>query len=52
MRGLHLNGGDYLEADRVVMAIGHSARDTFAMLRDAGVQTIVVDPEATATRAA
>ncbi|PZO90004.1 MAG: hypothetical protein DI623_08305 [Sphingomonas sanxanigenens] len=35
--GLHLNGGGYLEADRVVMAIGHSARDTFAMLRQAGV---------------
>ncbi len=37
MRGLHLNGGGYLEADRVVLAIGHSARDTFAMLHAAGV---------------
>ena len=37
MRGLHLHNGEYLEADRVVLAIGHSARDTFAMLRDAGV---------------
>jgi hypothetical protein len=37
MRGLHLNGSGYLEADRVVLAIGHSARDTFAMLHEAGV---------------
>ena len=37
MRGLHLHTGAYLEADRVVMAIGHSARDTFAMLHEAGV---------------
>lgn len=37
VRGLHLNGGEYLEADHVVLAIGHSARDTFAMLRAAGV---------------
>lgn len=35
--GLHLSSGDYLEADRVVLAIGHSARDTFAMLHAAGV---------------
>jgi uncharacterized FAD-dependent dehydrogenase len=37
MRGLHLHTGEYLEADRVVLAIGHSARDTFAMLHEAGV---------------
>ena len=37
IRGLHLHGGDYLEADHVVLAIGHSARDTFAMLQVAGV---------------
>jgi len=37
VRGLHLSTGDYLEADHVVMAIGHSARDTFAMLHAAGV---------------
>ncbi|AQR73543.1 NAD(P)/FAD-dependent oxidoreductase [Sphingomonas sp. LM7] len=37
IRGLHLNGGGYLEADHVVLAIGHSARDTFAMLVEAGV---------------
>jgi hypothetical protein len=37
IRGLHLHDGGYLEADRVVMAIGHSARDTFAVLGEAGV---------------
>jgi uncharacterized FAD-dependent dehydrogenase len=37
IRGLHLHTGDYLEADRVVLAVGHSARDTFAMLHAAGV---------------
>ncbi|MEP7222879.1 MAG: NAD(P)/FAD-dependent oxidoreductase [Novosphingobium sp.] len=37
MRGLHLASGEYLEADRVVMAIGHSARDTFEMLHELGV---------------
>ena len=37
VQGVHLNGGDYIEADRVVMAVGHSARDTFAMLLAAGV---------------
>ncbi|WP_345907615.1 NAD(P)/FAD-dependent oxidoreductase, partial [Sphingomonas sp. UBA4815] len=37
VRGLHLNGGGYLEADHVVLAIGHSARDSFAMLQAAGV---------------
>ncbi|MES1970993.1 MAG: NAD(P)/FAD-dependent oxidoreductase [Pseudomonadota bacterium] len=37
VRGLHLHTGDYLEADHVVLAIGHSARDTFFMLQAAGV---------------
>ena len=37
MRGLHLHDGGYLEADRVVLAVGHSARDTFEMLHAAGV---------------
>jgi uncharacterized FAD-dependent dehydrogenase len=37
IRGLHLSNGDYLAADRVVLAVGHSARDTFAMLHAAGV---------------
>ncbi len=41
VRGLHLHGpdgaDDYLAADHVVLAIGHSARDSFAMLQAAGV---------------
>ncbi len=37
VRGLHLHTGDYLEADHVVLALGHSARDTFAMLHERGV---------------
>jgi uncharacterized FAD-dependent dehydrogenase len=37
VRGLHLANGDYLAARHVVLAIGHSARDTFAMLHQAGV---------------
>jgi uncharacterized FAD-dependent dehydrogenase len=37
IRGLHLNGGRYIEADHVVLAVGHSARDTFEMLHAAGV---------------
>jgi uncharacterized protein len=37
MRALHLSGGERLEADHVVLAIGHSARDTFQMLHDRGV---------------
>jgi hypothetical protein len=37
LRGLHLHDGGYLEADHVVLAVGHSARDTFEMLHAAGV---------------
>ena len=37
VRGLHLHDGGYLAASRVVLAIGHSARDTFVMLHEAGV---------------
>ena len=37
VRGLHLHNGDYLPSRQVVLAIGHSARDTFAMLHAAGV---------------
>ena len=37
LRGLMLEGGGYLEADHVVLAIGHSARDTFEMLHARGV---------------
>ncbi len=37
MRGLVLAGGEEVEATQVVLAIGHSARDTFAMLHRRGV---------------
>jgi uncharacterized FAD-dependent dehydrogenase len=37
LRGLHLHTGEFLEADHVVFAIGHSSRDTFQTLHDRGV---------------
>ncbi|SFG00216.1 hypothetical protein SAMN05518865_10759 [Duganella sp. CF458] len=37
VRGLHLASGDYLETSHVVLAIGHSARDTFETLYQRGV---------------
>ncbi len=37
MRGLTLKGGQQLDADHVVLALGHSARDTFTMLHERGV---------------
>jgi uncharacterized FAD-dependent dehydrogenase len=37
IKGLKLSTGDYLEAEHVVLAVGHSARDTFQMLYDRGV---------------
>jgi uncharacterized FAD-dependent dehydrogenase len=37
IQGLTLSTGEYIEADHVVLAIGHSARDTFGVLRDRGV---------------
>jgi uncharacterized FAD-dependent dehydrogenase len=37
VRGLHLSSGDFLEADHVVLAVGHSARDTFEALQARGV---------------
>jgi uncharacterized FAD-dependent dehydrogenase len=37
IRGLKLSTGDYLEAQHVVLAVGHSARDTFEMLYERGV---------------
>ncbi len=36
--GLVINGQDELAAEAVVLAIGHSARDTFAMLHSRGVK--------------
>ncbi len=37
VQGVRLSGGTYLESDHVVLAVGHSARDTFEMLHDRGV---------------
>jgi uncharacterized FAD-dependent dehydrogenase len=37
MRGVTLADGSHIAADHVVLAIGHSARDTFAMLDARGV---------------
>ncbi|PZU09109.1 NAD(P)/FAD-dependent oxidoreductase [Sphingomonas sp.] len=37
LRGLHLSDGSFLEAAHVVLAVGHSARDTFAKLYERGV---------------
>ncbi|MDQ3038889.1 MAG: hypothetical protein M3Q51_06095 [Pseudomonadota bacterium] len=37
LRGVTLACGEQLRADHVVMALGHSARDTFAMLHGRGV---------------
>ncbi len=37
VRGVTLADGSFLAADQVVLAVGHSARDTFARLRSQGV---------------
>jgi uncharacterized FAD-dependent dehydrogenase len=37
LRGLDLSTGEYLPAEHVILAVGHSARDTFHMLHDCGV---------------
>ncbi|HMC14564.1 MAG TPA: NAD(P)/FAD-dependent oxidoreductase [Albitalea sp.] len=37
VRGVTLSSGEQLRADHVVLALGHSARDTFAMLHEHGV---------------
>jgi len=37
LRGVRLADGTHLAAEQLVLAVGHSARDTFAMLRDQGV---------------
>ena len=37
LKGLHITGGDYLAAEHVVLAVGHSSRDTFQTLYDRGV---------------
>ncbi len=37
IRGVELEGGEQIEATQVVLAVGHSARDTFEMLARRGV---------------
>jgi uncharacterized FAD-dependent dehydrogenase len=37
LRGVHLQTGEFIATEHVVLAIGHSARDTFAMLHKHGV---------------
>lgn len=37
IRGIQLENGESIQADHVVLALGHSARDTFEALHDAGV---------------
>ncbi len=37
VEGVLLAGGETIEADHVVVAVGHSARDTFKMLHEEGV---------------
>lgn len=37
LRGVRLASGEEIESRHVVLALGHSARDTFAMLHEAGV---------------
>ena len=37
IRGVVLESGQQIDADHVVLALGHSARDTFAMLHQRGV---------------
>ena len=37
LKGLHLSTGEFLPASHVVLAVGHSARDTFEVLHSRGV---------------
>jgi len=37
IRGIQLENGEHIVADQVILALGHSARDTFQALHDAGV---------------
>ena len=37
IRGLQLENGEHIAADHVILALGHSARDTFEALHEAGV---------------
>lgn len=37
LKGLHLSTGEFLPAEHVILAVGHSARDTFFKLHERGV---------------
>ncbi|WP_375750709.1 NAD(P)/FAD-dependent oxidoreductase [Vibrio sp. HN007] len=37
VKGVHLSNGEYLKSQHVILAVGHSARDTFETLYDQGV---------------
>jgi uncharacterized FAD-dependent dehydrogenase len=37
LQGLHLSTGEYLKSKHVILAVGHSARDTFVELHEQGV---------------
>ncbi len=37
IRGLQLSTGEYLAASQVILAVGHSARDTFQIVHDRGI---------------
>jgi uncharacterized FAD-dependent dehydrogenase len=37
IRGVQLENGEHIAADHVILALGHSARDTFEALHEAGV---------------
>jgi uncharacterized FAD-dependent dehydrogenase len=37
IKGINLESGEKIEADQVILALGHSSRDTFQALHDAGV---------------
>ena len=38
LKGIYVSGLDHIETDRVILAIGHSARDTFKVLRERGFE--------------
>ena len=51
LKGILVNDGDFLPAQTVVLAIGHSARDTFEYLIDRSPLTITAKPFAVGVRA-
>ena len=42
VKGVRLASGEYIESDHVVLAVGHSARDTFQMLYERGYRPVTV----------